>query len=243
MKGCVLALVLVAAAAAQPAGSAFEVASVRPSQAGNEKTVESGPGSLTMRSISLTRCIAWAYEVEEYQVSGPGWMNDARFEVLGKSSTPAKEPELRRMLQTLLADRFKLALHRQTKEMQALVLTVGKNGHKLEPTETEGSPSFQTGKLNLTGKGATIGQLTQFISHEIHIPVIDHTGLTGKFNYFLDINAYVTEEMRKGPGPPPEASSILAQAIQAQFGLKLDSKKVAVEVLVIDHVEKTPSEN
>jgi uncharacterized protein (TIGR03435 family) len=243
MKGCVLALVLLSAAAAQPAGPAFEVASVRPSQSGNEKTVESGPGSLTMRSISVGRCIAWAYGVEEYQVSGPGWINDTRFEVLGKSSASATEPELKRMLQTLLADRFKLTLHRQTKEMQALVLTVGKNGHKLEPTETEGSPSFQTGKMNLTGKGATLGQMTQFISHEIHIPVIDQTGLSGRFNYFLDIAAYVTEEMRKGPGPPPEASSIVAQAIQAQLGLRLDSKKVPVEVLVIDHIEKTPSEN
>jgi uncharacterized protein (TIGR03435 family) len=244
MRGDVFAAVLLtaAAAAAPPAEPAFEVASIRASQAGR-KAVETVPGSLTMRGTPLSACVAWAYDVEEYQVSGPAWLDDARFDVLGKSSNPAKEPELRQMLQRLLAERFKLALHRQTKEMQALVLTVGKNGHKLEPTDIEGSPSFQTGKMNLTGKGATIGQMTQFISHEIHIPVIDQTGLHGRFNYFLDIAAYVTEEMRKGPGPPPEASSIVAQAIQAQLGLKLDAKKVPVEVLVIDHAEKTPSEN
>jgi uncharacterized protein (TIGR03435 family) len=244
MKGHVVAgLFLVASAAAQPSAPIFDVASIRPSQVGMAQTVETVPGSLTMRSISLARCIAWAYGVEEYQVSGPGWINDARFEVLGKSSTPAKEPELRQMLQALLAERFKLTLHRQNKELQALVLTVGKNGHKLEPTEIEGSPSFQTGKMNLTGKGATVGQLVQFLSHEIHIPVIDQTGLSGRFNYFLDINAYVTEEMRKGSGPPPEAASIVAQAIQSQLGLKLESKKAPVEMLVIDHIEKTPSEN
>jgi uncharacterized protein (TIGR03435 family) len=150
------------------------------------------------------------------------------------------------MLQALLADRFQLTLHRQPKDLPALVLTVGKNGHKLQPVEVEGSPSFQTGKLSLTGKGATLSQLTGFLSRELRIPVIDQTGLSGRFNYFLDINSYITEEMRQsgGPngGPPPDAPGIIAQAIQAQLGLKMDSKKAPVEMLIVDRVEK-PSEN
>jgi uncharacterized protein (TIGR03435 family) len=101
--------------------------------------------------------------------------------------------------------------------------------------------------MNLTGQGATIGQLTEFLSQELRNPIIDQTGLTGRFNYFLDINAYVTEEMKKsggpGGGPPPEADTIVAQAIQAQLGLKLDSKKAPVEMFVIDHVTRTPTEN
>ncbi len=230
------------AAFSQPA---FEVASVRPGQPGKE-AIDHVPGSLTMRNVRLTAAIAWAYSAEDYQVSGPGWLDDTRFDIAAKAGSPVPPAELRRMLQTLLADRFQLTLHRQPKELAALVLTVGKNGHKLQAVEEEGSPSFQTGKLSLTGKGATLSQLTAFLSRELRIPVIDQTALTGRFNYFLDINSYVTEEMRRsgGPngGPPPDAPGIIAQAIQAQLGLKMDSKKAPVEMLVVDRVEK-PSDN
>jgi len=118
---------------------------------------------------------------------------------------------------------------------------------KLESVEQEGSPSFQTGKLNLTGRGATIGQLCDFISRELRDPVIDQTGLTGRYNYFLDIEPYFTEESRKAAagvdGPPPDAHAIIAAAMQKELGLKVESKKVPVEVIVVDHAEKTPAEN
>lgn len=245
MAGSVTRLILFTALAAfaQPQERpSFEVASVRLGQPGRPAMITE-PGSLTFRNQRLITCIAWAYDVAEYQISGPNWMNDISVDVVAKASTPAKETELRAMLQTLLADRFKLALHRETKELNALILTVGKGGSKLEPTETVGSPSFQTGKMNLTGKGATVAEMTQFLSRELHIPFVDQTGLTGHYNYFLDIAAYVTEEMQKSPGPPPEANSIVAQAMQAQLGLKLEAKKAPVEMLVIDRVEKTPTEN
>jgi uncharacterized protein (TIGR03435 family) len=234
-------------ATAQPADRpAFEVASIKPGEPGKE-VIEQAPGSVSMRHARLSAVIRWAYDVQDYQISGPPWLNDAWFEVWAKAGTPAKEAELRKMLQTLLEDRFKLAVHRQSKEIAALILTVGKNGHKLQAVETEGSPSFKTGKMNLTGQGATLGQMTEFLSRELRFPILDQTGLSGRFNYTLDIASYVTEEMRKsgGPdgGPPPDAPSIVAQAIQAQLGLKLDSKKAPIEMLVIDRVEKTPTEN
>ena len=237
-----LVLACAAAIAQQAERPSFEVASVRVSQPGRD-VIEAQPGSLTIRNLRLLATIAWAYDVAEYQVSGPSWMNEVWVDIVAKAATPANEAALRVMLQTLLADRFKLELHRETKEIQALVLTVGKNGHKLEPTETVGSPSFKTGKMNLTGQGATVAQLTRFLSREAHMPIVDQTGLTGRYNYFLDVNAYVTEEMTKSPGPPPEAGSIIAQAMQAQLGLKLEAKKAPVEMLIIDHLEKAPSEN
>jgi uncharacterized protein (TIGR03435 family) len=249
MRGKLAGLALlgsIAAAAQTAEAPAFEVASIQASQPGRE-VIEAVPTSLTMRHVRLSNCIRWAYHVEEYQLAGADWSNDLWFEVWAKTATPVKEAELRTMLQRLLAERFKLSAHRQTKEQQTLVLTVGKNGHKLEPTETEGSPSFQTGKMNLTGKGATLSQLTEFLSHEMHTPILDQTGLTGKFNYFLDIGPYITEEIRKsggpGGGPPPDAPSIIAQAIQAQLGLKVDAKKAPVEMVIIDHLEKSPTEN
>jgi uncharacterized protein (TIGR03435 family) len=240
-----MALVSVGGGAWAAGRAAFEVASIRPAQSGRE-SIEFAPGSLTMRNVRLSACVRWAYDVPEYQFSGPAWLDEARFDIVAKAGTAASEAELRSMLQTLLADRFQLAIHRETKELPALILTVARNGHKLKPNPVEGAPSFKTGKMNLTGQGATLAQLTTFLSREMRQPVIDHTGLTGRFDYFLDINAYVNEEMLKnaGPnGPPAEAPAIIAHAIQAQLGLKVEPKKMPIEMLVVDRMEKTPSEN
>jgi uncharacterized protein (TIGR03435 family) len=247
MTRIVLFVLAALSATAMPADRpTFDVASIRAGQQGRE-SIEVVPGSVTLRNARLTACIRWAYNLPEFQISGPDWMNEVWFDINAKAAGPAKEAELRLMLQNLLADRFKLTLHRQTKEVSAMVLTVGKGGHKLKPVETEEPPSFKTGKLNLTGKGATMDQLVQFISRELRNPVVDQTGLTGRFDYFLDIAPYFTEEMLRaggpGGGPPPDAAGIVAQAIQAQLGLKVESKKVPVEMLVIDRIEKAPTEN
>jgi uncharacterized protein (TIGR03435 family) len=240
-------LVMAMVATAQPAAApAFDVASIREGQPGRE-TVETAPGSVTMRNNRLTSCIRWAYNVMDYQISGPAWLNDVWFDIAAKAGAPVKEAELRVMMQALLADRFKLTLHRETKEISALILTVAKGGHKLTPVENDDAPSFKTGKMTLTGQGATISQLIQFLSREIRNPIVDQTGLIGRYNYTLDINSYVTEEVMKsvGPngGPPPDAPGIIAQAMQAQLGLRLDQKKAPIEMLIIDHIERTPTGN
>jgi uncharacterized protein (TIGR03435 family) len=235
-------LVLTSLALAADPPPAFEVASVRPSEGGRE-TVDVLPGTVTMRNMRLTGVIRWAYNVLDAQVSGPDWLDGARFEIIAKAGKPAPEAEMRMMMQKLLADRFKLEFHRQVKDVSALVLTVGKNGHKLKEVEQEGSPSFQTGRLNLTGKGATVAQLIVFLSRELRQPIVDQTGLGGRYDYFMDINKYVTDEMRNQPGPPAEAPTIIAQALNSQLGLRVDAKKVPLEVLIIDKIEKTPTDN
>lgn len=244
---CVITLLVLLSitAPAQPAPPAtFEVASVKASQPG-PPSIEPGPSSLTMLHVRMNACIAWAFNIQEPQIIGPNWLNDVTFEILAKSAAPAAEAELRNMLQALLADRFKLTFHRETREIPALTLVVSSKGHKLRPAEKPGDPSFRTGKLNLTGTGATLSELTRFLSRELREPVIDQTGLKGLFDYTLDINAYVTDEMAKsgGGGPPLEANSIIAQAMQAQLGLKAEAKKMPVPMLVVDHVEKFPTEN
>jgi uncharacterized protein (TIGR03435 family) len=227
---------------ASDAPSTFEVASIRPSQEGRE-TFDLRPGSITMRNVRLTGAIQWAYNVLDVQVSGPDWLNTTRFDIIAKAGAEAKEPEMKKMMQALLSDRFKLELHRQTKEVTAMVLTVAKGGHKMKEVEQEGSPSFSTGKLNLTGKGATIAQLISFLSRELQLPIVDQTGLNGRYDYFMDINAYVTDEMRNPNGPPLEAPSLIANALRAQLGLKVEAKKMPLEVLVVDKMEKAPTDN
>jgi uncharacterized protein (TIGR03435 family) len=200
-----------------------------------------------MRYVHLTACVRWAYGVQDVQVSGPPWLSDVWFDIFAKSASPVSVAELRAMLRTLLAERFKLAVHRDSKEMTALVLTVGKDGHKLKAVDAEGSPSFRTGNLNVTGRGATVGQLVDFVAKELRVPVVDQTGLTGRYDYFLDIEPYFSEESRKamGPngGPPPDANAIIAVAMQKELGIKVEAKKVPVEIIVVDHTEKTPTEN
>src|SRR5262249_49794843 len=116
---------------------------------------------------------------------------------------------------------------------------------KLRETTVEGSPSFRTGPLKLIGEGAPIGKMIEFLSRELKIAFLDQTGLQGKYNYTLDINAFVTPEMRRAPGngPPLEAPSIIGTALREQLGLKLDSSKASIPVVVIDHIEKEATEN
>ena len=234
-----------AALAQQAKAPAFEIASVKAGEPGQE-AIKAGPASLTMQHVRLTALIRYAYGIQDFQITGPAWLNELWFEVNAKPAEPASERELKLMLQTLLAERFKLAIHRDKKEMSTYILTVPKNGHKLKVAEAAGNPSFKTGKMNLTGDGATIAQLTEFLSAQLREPVIDQTNLTGLYSYYLDIMPYITEETMKrsnGDNPPAEGASIIATAIQAQLGLKLDTKKAPVEMIVVDHMEKTPVEN
>jgi len=227
---------------AQTAAPAFEVATIRPSQSG-ARGAEITPNNLILRNTSLLDIVAFAYGVQNVQISGPDWLSNTRFEIQAKAGMPASRDEMRAMLQTLLAERFKVTVHREKKDLSALVLTLGKNGHKLQENSVEGSPSFTTGRLTLTGNGATLAQMTEFISREIGVLIVDRTGLTGRYNYKLDINAFVTDEMRRAGGPPMEAPFIISQAVREQLGFTVDSSKVPVDMVVIDHIEKEPTEN
>ncbi|MEI9814730.1 MAG: TIGR03435 family protein [Acidobacteriota bacterium] len=112
------------------------------------------------------------------------------------------------MLQTLLAERFKLQLRRETRELPVLVIKVTKNGHKLKEAPAGETPSFRTGKFALTAQNATLGQMAEFLSRELRTLVLDQTGLTGNYNYAVDINTFLTDEMRQAlrEGPPARSS-------------------------------------
>jgi len=111
----------------------FTVSSVKPSQSGKSKgDLSTSPVMLTIRNLPLDLIIAAAYGIAGYQISGPGWLRDERFDIIAKTDAPvASEDEMRPLLQGLLAERFRLALHRETRELPSYVLTVAKNGPKL----------------------------------------------------------------------------------------------------------------
>jgi uncharacterized protein (TIGR03435 family) len=240
------------AAAQTPPAPSFDVASIKPSQAtagmreAFRENVETSPGNLTMRNMRLSSCIKWAYSVQEYQVSGPGWLTTQRFDIVAKPASPATEPELRTMLQSLLAERFKLALHRQTKEMTAFVLSVSKTGHKLTPSESPGPANIKPNKIGAIAQGATVADLATMLSNFLRVPVLDETGLTGRFDATIDASPYIEDVIAMKPqpgGPPPDLIGVIIRGLQEQLGLKLDSRKAAVDLLIIDRVERTPTEN
>src|ERR1019366_4255433 len=185
MLPAALTLILFAATAAfgQSADApAFDVASVKVSPPGpvpgdhrRRDNIQVSPGTVTMRGISLKGAIRWAWHVTEFQVTGPDWLDSERYEIAGKAAGPATEEQLRLMMQSLLQERFKLALHRQTKELSAYVLVVGKNGG-------EASIDINQRQLSVSVQRAPVSQLIDLMSNVLRAPVIDMTGLTGRYD-------------------------------------------------------------
>jgi uncharacterized protein (TIGR03435 family) len=230
-----------------PAQPAFEVASIKPAKSGTGGVFESAdirtsPGSLMMNSVTLASCLQWAYQVQDMQISGPDWIRNETFSIAAKSGVLAADDQLREMLQALLADRFKLALHRQSKTMPGFALVAGKNGPKLTSSTSEGAPEIR-GRLKWTVSRYTMADLAGFLSENTRSLVVDMTGLKGRFDFTLDLGPYLSIDT---PILKSEAvqvfSAAFQSAIEAQLGLKLEARKVPVEVLVIDHAER-PSEN
>ena len=238
--GCGLAAQAVAAA------PSFEVASVKASQmtgpGSRRERIESPPGSLIMSNVRFVTAVRWAYHVFDYQVSGPGWIGDERFNISAKAASPVGEIELRRMLGALLAERFQLAIHRETKEMQAYVVTVGRNGHKMQQSATTGAMSVKQNGMVATVERADLDEIAAMASQPLRAPVINATGLTGLWDFKVDIAPYLTPEVTSARNPT-DLIGVGITAVQEQLGLRVESKKVPVEMIVIDRAEKVPTEN
>jgi uncharacterized protein (TIGR03435 family) len=235
----------------QPSSTrAFEVASVKahpdPPRIIGVKTT----GARLIADAETVRgLVMWAYNVKNYQVSGPSAQSpvgDTFFDVVAKAegeATPTKD-EFRTMLQNLLADRFKLKVHRELREMPVYALVVGKNGPKLKPSAPDAAPG---GRIQLVGRNyeytvplATMDDIVDGVANSfLDRPVVDRTGLTGTYNLKLTY----TPNTRGNRTPDPDAPDLsIFTAVQEQLGLKLESQKASIEILVIDHVEK-PSDN
>jgi uncharacterized protein (TIGR03435 family) len=228
---------------------AFEVASVKatpqavqgPEMGRKTDTITPSPGGLTMLNVRLKSAVQWAYHLQPIQVSGPGWIESNRYDIVAKTSGPVTTEQLRRMTQTLLADRFKLAVHKETKEMAAYVVTVGKNGHKLKPSEGEGEMQLKPGPNRMVAQftHVTLAQLAEMTSSPLQGVVVDETGLKGQWDFTLDVsNMGMTQ-----PTGIDDAINMIIQVLNEQLGIKVDQKRVPAELLIVDHAEKIPVEN
>ena len=232
---------------------AFEVASVKPNKSGdNSISIRRQPGGrVAVTNAPLKMLITFAYDLREHQLSGgPGWLSFERYDIVAKADNPnPSEAEMKLMFQTLLADRFQLKTHRETKELPVYAVTVGKNGPKLSKADPAGQGTqMSMGRGQLKAKKASIEQLAKLLGNQLGRTVLDKTGLAGDFDFELTWTSDMPGPL--GPkeggvdGPPPAdpAGPSIFTAIQEQLGLKLESQKGPVEILVIDSVERA-SEN
>jgi uncharacterized protein (TIGR03435 family) len=223
----------------------FEVASIKSNNASGN-FVEVTPGTLTVHSGTLATCITWAYDVQYSQVTGAdstvsNFLNSERYDIVAKSAGLVPESQLRLMLQALLAERFKLTLQRQSKELQVYTLMVAKNGPKLRESERDAESKQQAkSKLIRQWTGTKMAQFALDISGAMGAPVLDQTGLSAKYDFSMDLTPYLPPDLQ--PGQRPDMASMVITAIHDELGLRLESRKAPMEVLVIDHAEK-PSEN
>jgi uncharacterized protein (TIGR03435 family) len=220
----------------------FEVASLKPSHGDiRDENVETSRGTLTMRSVTVNSCIKWAYGVQDSQVSGPNLLTSERYDVAAKAASTIADDQLKLMLRALLAERFKLALHRQSKEMPGYALVVAKNGPKIHESQGEGKSNLQLGRGTVVAQWTTMAQFADLISGPMQAPVLEMTGLKGKYDFSLDLSVYV-EDPNRQRGQQLDMVSILIKALQEQVGLNLESRRALFDVLIVDHIEK-PSEN
>lgn len=281
----------------------FEVASIKPSA-----PITSGAAKMQIRFGmrvdagrmeysygSLRDFIRTAYQVKEYQISGPDWLNSARFDIVAKLPEGAAIDRVPAMLQALLADRFKLSLHRETKEHAVYALLVGKNGAKLQTPRPDvqadpgddpkaasreiavAAQAKRTAEMaadnakasmttyRMTGSGVlidarkvTLPAFADLLSRYLDRPVVDMTEIQGVYDFKLEA---APEEMMRMKGAiagaagvdmgkaaaeaqatDPASNTTLLQAMQ-KYGLRLDPRKAPMDILVIDWVERTATEN
>ncbi len=249
----------IAVAAPQETAS-FEVASIKPNVSGaGNRLIRPTPGRLRVFNMSLKDLVTFAYQVWDFQVSGgPGWINSDHYDIEAKAEGNPSQDQMKLMLQALLQDRFKLALHHDTKELPIYELTVAKGGLKIQPLKPGGcipldptNPNPTPGKKPFDfcgamgmGRGgfdaanASMADMARMFSIPLGRTVVDKTGIAGEFPVHL---TFAPDEVAGVPAAP-DAGPSLFTAVQEQLGLKLESGKGPVEVLVIDRVEK-PSEN
>jgi uncharacterized protein (TIGR03435 family) len=283
----------------------FEVATVKPSepmQASNGGRMFMGiaggpgtpdPGKISSSNMPLKSLITNAYGVQPFQVIGPAWLDTERYDVIAKVPANATKEQTKVMWQNLLAERFGLVLHHESKEFQVDELVVAKGGAKMKETEVDpnapvagpplGGPikmdkngfpdvpgptmltMMSMGPNGVTGrlmaKAQPISQLANMLTNQMKHPVVDKTGLTGKYDFTLEYTPDLNGSALPPPPPPPgagagpapiataspsdsasEPGTNLATAIQ-KLGLRLVSGKDKIDVLVIDKANKTPTEN
>jgi len=232
---CVMAVAAVLSAQTP----SFEAASIKPTR------VVDGPsssrmttGQMNMENVSLRKMTLMAYGIPDdrvYALVGPNWLDTERFDVVARYPGDTPADRVRGMLQNMLAERFKLALHKETRQLPEYVLTVAKGGPKMQPAEP-GQASTNGRPGHLVATKLPMQKLCDLFAKLMGMPVLNETGLPGVFSFTLEWTPDTA-------APATNDGTSLFAALQDQLGLKLEGRKGPVEVLVVDHIDRTPTEN
>ena len=268
---------------AQTTKPAFEVASIRPATPlgpmGMRTERRGGPGTADPGMYRCGNCpVSWvlaeAFDLQPFEYVGPDWLQTVRFDFAATAPAGATKDTFRSMLQNLLADRFKLAVHREKKEMPVYELTVAGNGSKLRESAPKDAPKVDgppgqiqqdrdgfpilaggmtmavvPGHARIRSDNQPMGWLVRMLTGQLQCPVIDATELRAKYDFlvswsFEDGSASGPSATGETPAAPLDPyRPALINAVQSQLGLKLTQKKGQADVLVVDHMERVPTEN
>jgi uncharacterized protein (TIGR03435 family) len=228
----------------------FDVATIKINRSGTGvDRIRGNNGSLTIENVSLQRLIFMAYDIPEsqqYLLSGPDWLSSENFDIQAKFPPGTPDSKSRLMLQRLLEERFRMALRREPRSFSVLALVKGKKeGPQLHPAAAPEAPyKFRMLGGHATGSSLTMVMLAGRLSRPdvgLGRPVVDFTGLSGTFDLILD---WKPENLPEGsPNPESKSDASIFAAMEEQLGLRLEPRKVSLDVLVIDHANKTPTEN
>jgi uncharacterized protein (TIGR03435 family) len=250
-------------AAAQTAATnlpEFEAASVKPVPLGTPYGgIVGGPGSSSPGQVhydaaTLRAVISRAYGVQRFQIVGPRWFDDERFDIIAKIPPGTTMPQFQLMLQRLLADRFHLEMHKEERSLSVYEMTVAKSGLKMRPVPLPATPPVPPGgaapapssglrwgstgeKIELSGRSVIMRQLLVWLSEQTNREIVDKTGLTEAYDFDMS-----WAPSSAGPDDPLVAD-ILDSAIEKYLGLKVLARKAPVTMVVIDKLERVPVEN
>lgn len=250
---CLIAGSVLAQSAGRPE---FEVATIHPVAPGSPIQMvgtQNDPGMIRMEAMSLRDLVRDAYDVKDYQVEGPDWTGTDRYNITAKVPPSATREQRRVMEQNLLADRFHLAVHREQKEMQVYALSVGKSGLKIEAdTPDPARDGKPHGYVRFPGVGhieavtISFSLFADVISHFVDHPVVNRTGVNGDFSFKLNFDMEPAALGFSGLAAPKPAHRedlpSIFTAVQT-LGLRLEPKKEPMDIIVIDHADKIPTEN
>jgi uncharacterized protein (TIGR03435 family) len=235
---------------------AFEVASITPCEPGTPEPGEERMGLVRFtypggrfdaKATSLKFLLEWAYGILPSQHSdGPSWMENDRYDIVAKAEGNATTAQMKLMTRTLLAERFKLKFHRETRDVPVIVISLGKTAPKLFPPKEEEKYSMRIepqmgpdGKIaswHVVATRFTFAQLNETFSRQLERVIVNRTGMEGDFDFTLDLTP---DENR----PNPLDASIIIATMRDQLGLMVKSQKAPVDFLVIDNADKVMAGN
>lgn len=238
MRAVFLTLALATYADGQPMfdAASIHLSAVVPATEGSgRERVDVTSTSVWLHNASLNFAIQWAYGVQFYQVSGPDWLKEQRYDIRAKPTNPASVKELRLMMRALLAERFKLTLHTELQPRSVYWLVIGHGTSKLQSAQAEEASAVGVTDGDFVFRATTMPEFATQLSDFVTIdrPVLDNTGLAGRFNFRLDSAALA---IRGGDGP-----SIFTAV--SELGLQLKPANRPLEIVIVDSAQKQPTQN